>query len=57
MDFNTIINDAISNGCPVIAVANKKITEIGFNPNYSLSVLKCSNKGGIELRSSFGTIV
>lgn len=30
--------------------------EIGFNPNYSLSVLKCNSKGALELRSSWGTL-
>lgn len=40
----------------MIAVANKKITEVGFNPNYSLSVLRSNSKGALELRSSFGTI-
>lgn len=43
-------------GFPVLAVPSQKITDLGFNPNYSLSVIKSSNKG-IELRSSFGTIV
>ena len=39
-----------------MAVPNESITSIGFNPNYSLSVLKCNSKGALELRSSFGTI-
>lgn len=40
----------------MIAVPSHKITELGFNPNYSLSVIKSSGKG-IELRSSWGTIL
>jgi len=43
-------------GFPVLAIPSQKIIDLGFNPNYSLSVVKSSNKG-VELRSSFGTIV
>ena len=43
-------------GYPVIAVPNSKISALGLNPNYSLSVLKCNSKGALELRNSWGTI-
>lgn len=55
-DFGHIINDALDRGCPVIAVPRESILDLGFNPNYSLSVLRSNNKGALELRSSFGTI-
>ena len=50
------MNEAIGFGYPVIAVPSPKITELGFNSNYSLSVLNSTGKG-LELRSSWGTIV
>lgn len=51
-----IINNALIQGYPVIAVPNSKIATLGLNPNYSLSVLKCNSKGALELRNSWGTI-
>ena len=50
------VSKAISKGYPVIAVPNNKIVDLGLNPNYSFNVLKCSGKGGLELRNSWGTI-
>lgn len=38
-----------------MAVPSQKIIDLGFNPNYSLSVIRSSAKG-LELRSSWGTI-
>jgi hypothetical protein len=38
-----------------VAVPSQKITDIGFNPNYSLSVVRATGKG-FEFRSSWGTI-
>ena len=55
-DFAHLINDAIERGCPVIAVPKESIIDLGFNPNYSLSVLRSNSKGALELRSSFGTL-
>lgn len=51
-----VIFDALDAGLPVLAVPTQKIGDIGFNPNYSLSVLKNNSKGVFELRSSFGTV-
>lgn len=51
-----IVNDALNLGFPVVAVPSQNIVDLGFNPNYSLSVVKSTNKG-FELRSSWGTIV
>lgn len=55
-NLSWVIGDALEKGYPIIAVPKETITDIGFNPNYSLSVLKCNSKGALELRSSFGTI-
>ena len=49
------MNEALEFGWPVIAVPSQKIIDLGFNPNYSLSVVKSTGKG-FELRSSWGTI-
>ena len=40
----------------MIAVPTNKIVDLGLNPNYSFSVLKCSGKGALELRNSWGTV-
>jgi hypothetical protein len=49
------VGDALNCGFPIVAVPSQKISNIGFNPNYSLSIVKLTGKG-IELRSSWGTI-
>lgn len=50
------MNEALKAGYPVVGVCSQKIVDLGFNPNYCLSVLKTSNKG-IEFRNSWGTII
>jgi hypothetical protein len=54
-DLNQAVTDALNNGYPIVAVPSQKITNIGFNPNYSLSIVKVTGKG-FELRSSWGTV-
>lgn len=39
-----------------MAVPNERIGNYGFNPNLSYSVISFTSKGGLELRSSFGTV-
>ena len=39
-----------------MAVPNERIANYGLNPNLSYSVISFTNKGGLELRSSFGTV-
>jgi hypothetical protein len=53
-ELNQAVTEALSNGYPIVVVPTQKIINIGFNPNYSLSVVKVTGKG-MELRSSWGT--
>ena len=55
-DFANRIKKATAGGQIVMAVPNERIANYGFNPNLSYSVISFTSKGGLELRSSFGTI-
>jgi len=46
-DLSSIVSNAISLGHVVIAVPYNNITDLGLNPNYSFSVLKCSGRGSL----------
>ncbi|CAM6002506.1 unnamed protein product, partial [Sphagnum balticum] len=55
-ELGAAIKKAIASGYVILAIPSEKITALGVNPNYSLSVINYNNKGGLELRNSWGTL-